>query len=170
VDSLLIVDLIPQNARVLDVGSGPGFPAWPLACMRPDIHVTALDSSSKVIEFLKSVSLPNLTPIQVRAEDFDQREKFHLVTGRAVAPLSIQLEISAPYCMREGTVIPFRTPSEEEEIQRFPAHKLGLKLTEVLHRVLPTTEIVRVFPIFKKVETTSLIYPRIWSQMKRNPL
>lgn len=170
VDSLLIVDLIPRNARVLDIGTGPGLPAWPLACVRPDITVTALDSSTKMIEFLKTVPLSNLVPIQIRAEDFDQRERFQIVTGRAIAPLSLQLEMSAPYCVMNGFVIPFRTLSDEDEIKRFPAHKLNIKLDQIIHRTLPTTEITRVFPLYKKTGLTSFIYPRPWSMMKRSPL
>ncbi|HTQ09739.1 MAG TPA: RsmG family class I SAM-dependent methyltransferase, partial [Fimbriimonadaceae bacterium] len=76
VDSLLIQDLVPWKASVLDVGTGPGFPAWPLACARPDLQVTAIDSSGKMIGFLNRNPLPNLKTLQVRAEEWKMRERF----------------------------------------------------------------------------------------------
>src|ERR1041384_3584956 len=89
VDSLLFQDLIPDRASVLDIGTGPGFPAWPLACARPDLQLTAMDSSGKMLGFLQRQGLPNLETIQIRAEEWGVRDRFDVVTGRAVAPLSI---------------------------------------------------------------------------------
>src|ERR1041384_4679794 len=93
VDSLLFQDLIPLNARVLDIGTGPGFPAWPLACARPDLQVTALDSNGKMLGFLRSQPLPNLEVVQERAEEWGAFERFGVVTGRALAPLPVQIEL-----------------------------------------------------------------------------
>src|SRR5688572_32665164 len=109
IDSLLCHDLFPQGSTVLDVGTGPGLPAWPLACARPDLKVTALDSSSKMIGFVESLPLPNLVSLLGRAEDLEPRESFDIVTGRAVAPVTVQLEISAHLCRIGGAVVPLRT-------------------------------------------------------------
>jgi 16S rRNA (guanine527-N7)-methyltransferase len=170
VDSLLLSPLIPEGAKVLDIGTGPGLPAWPLACARPDIHVTALDSSGKMIGFLTKHALPNLKPVNDRAETWGRREAFDFVTGRAVAPLGIQLELSAPATKVGGLVVLMRTPNDAHAIKTFPPEELGLRLKEVREASLPGTDVVRLFPIFEKVAKTVRQYPRQWAEIKRDPL
>lgn len=170
VDSLLFQDLIPEGCSVLDVGTGPGFPAWPLACARPDLRVTAIDSSGKMIGFLASFSLPNLEAVQVRAEEWGRREEFDVVTGRALAPLPIQLELSAPACRVGGAVIPMRTPNDANQFESSGAGKLGLRFDHVERRTLPGTDIERVFPVYLKLRDTSTRYPRSWAEIRKRPL
>jgi 16S rRNA (guanine527-N7)-methyltransferase len=169
-DSMLFQDLIPIGSSVLDIGSGPGFPSWPLACARPDLNVTALDSSGKMLGFLRTMSLDNLAIVQERAEEWGVRDAFDLVTGRALAPLSLQLELSAAPCGPNGQVIPMRTPSDIESIEAFTAERLGLRLERVEERVLPVVEAPRIFPIYIKDKPTPKQYPRPWAEMKRSPL
>jgi len=170
VDSLLISEFIEDRTHVLDVGCGPGFPSWPLACTRPRVEVTAMDSSGKMLKILREITLPNLTVFEGRAEDADFFGAFDVVTGRAVAPLSIQLEISAPFAAVGGGVIPFRTPNEIDEIERFDASRLGLQLESIEERELPGTDVVRAFPLFRKVAKTPKAYPRSWAAIKKKPL
>jgi len=170
VDSLLIASLIPRGARVVDVGTGPGFPAWPLARARPDLTITAVDSSNKMLGFLRRHPLPNLEVVLARAEDWGVRDAFDVGTGRALAPLQIQLELIAPLVVVGGAVIPFRTVAEEEAISSFPGHMLGLTLESVVRRALPGEEIVRLFPVFRKVSSTPPKYPRTWAQIRARPL
>jgi len=170
VDSLLFQDLVPEGASVLDIGTGPGFPAWPLACARPDLHVTALDSSGKMLGFLQRNPLPNLTAVLARAEEWGEREAFDVVTGRALAPFPIQLELSAPPLKVGGLLIPMRTPSEEAAVKAFPAAKLGLRPAGLHRRLLPGTDVVRLFTLFKKAEATDPAFPRAWAEIKRKPL
>jgi 16S rRNA (guanine527-N7)-methyltransferase len=170
VDSLLFHDLIPEGSEVLDVGTGPGFPAWPLAAARPDLRVTALDSSGKMIGFLAQNPLPNLRAVVDRAETWGVREGFDVVTGRAVAPFGIQLELSAPPSKVGGLIIPMRTPSEKEAVKGFPAPELGLQPAGLHERALPGTDIVRLFPVYRKVAATPSKYPRPWAEIKRAPL
>lgn len=169
-DSLLLSEFVREGADLLDIGTGAGFPAWPLACCRPDIQVTAIDSFTKAITFLETVPLPNLRVVKVRAEDCGWVEKFDVVTGRALAPLPIQLEISAAACRVGGLVVPMRTPAEEEAIHRFPVELLGLELGAVEMRPLPGTDIVRCFPVFLKIAKTPGKYPRTWAEIRRQPL
>lgn len=169
-DSLLFQDLIPTGASVLDIGTGPGFPAWPIACARPDVTVTALDSSGKMLGFLQRNPLPNLEPVLARAEEWGVHEKFDFVTGRAVAPLAGQLELSAPTAKVGGSVVPMRTPAERAEAQRFPVAELGLELEKIESRPLPNTDIVRLFPIFQKVKKTPARYPRSWPEIRNRPI
>lgn len=170
VDSLLLSPCIPEGCSVLDLGTGPGFPAWPLACTRPDLQVTAMDSSGKMLGFLRNQPLPNLEVVQARAEEAGRREAFDVVTGRAVAPLAIQLELSAAFLKIGGKAIPMRTPSEADEAKAFPAKELGLRLVELLEVPLPGTDVVRLFPIFEKVRATRPIYPRRWAEIRAKPI
>ena len=170
IDSLLFHDLIPKGATVLDIGSGPGFPAWPLAAARPDILVTALDANGKTTAFLQSQALPNLQVVQDRAEDFPQRERYEIVTGRALAPLAMQLELSAAACKVGGLVLPLRSKSDLELAQSFDASRLGLALEKAEVRLLPGTDIERLFPVYRKLKPTPAKYPRRWSEIKNTPL
>ncbi len=169
-DSLLIESLIPKGASVLDLGTGAGFPAWPLACARPDLEVTALDGSRKPFAFLEAHPLPNLKLRFQRAEACTERESFDFVTGRALAPLSIQLELGAAWVVVEGVVVPFRTPPESDESSEFPAHKLGLQLSAVKLLTVQETDIVRLFPVYTKTRKTPPEFPRPWNKIKASPL
>lgn len=168
-ESCLIADMIPNDAKVLDLGTGPGFPAFPLAVIRPDIHVTAVDSNGKMIGFLQSQPLRNLVAILGRAEEMpDLREQFDIVTGRALAPLPIQLEVSAFACRIGGRVIPFR--SAREKVQLPWVNQLGLKFVGTILRNVTPDEPDRAFPIYEKVRTTDPKYPRTWAMIKKRPL
>ncbi|MEZ5163727.1 MAG: RsmG family class I SAM-dependent methyltransferase [Fimbriimonadaceae bacterium] len=169
-DSLLVSEFIPKGANVLDIGPGPGFPAWVLACCRPDLEITALDSANKAIRFIERHPLANLKTKLARAEDNVHHEHYDVVIGRAVAPFAVQTEISAAWIKIGGQFIPFRTPTESEEIEQFPAAQLGLKLTEIKEIDLPGTDIVRLFPIFEKVKATNPEFPRQWGRIKAKPL
>lgn len=169
-DSLLFQDLIPKGARVLDIGTGPGFPAWPLAWARPDLKITALDSSGKMLGFLRSHPLPNLEIVLERAEDWGIRERFDVVTGRAVAPLAIQLELSAAPCRERGRVIPMRTPADVAQLDSDDFAELGLKLEQVVRRRLAPIGAERAFPIYRKVAPTPKQYPRSWTETRAKPL
>ncbi len=170
VDSLLFQDLISAGAAVLDIGAGAGFPSWPLAWARPDLSVTALDSSGKAVRFLESVPLPNLRVEHARAEEWGVREEFDVVTGRALAPLSAQVELSAAPCRIGGAILPMRTLADREACGSIPAQRLGLRLESVHERELPETGAKRVFPLFRKVRPTSKRFPRQWAQIRREPL
>jgi 16S rRNA (guanine527-N7)-methyltransferase len=165
-DSLLISHYIGDDLKVLDIGCGPGFPSWPLACARPDLTVTALDSNAKMLRFLRRHPLDNLIIINTRAEDWGRRDYYDLATGRAVAPLAIQLELSAPTVKLGGLCIPMRTSSDTFDSPEFK--DLGLELVSVEKMILGDTE--RVFPIYKKVKSTPKKYPRRWDQIKKKPL
>lgn len=167
-DSLLHEDLIPSGSRVLDIGCGPGFPAWPLALVRPDLQVTALDANGKMLDFLRTQPLENLTIIQGRAEEMAMIEKFDVVTGRAVAPLAIQLETSARPLRQGGFFIPMRTTKDRAEAERLK-EAIGLALQAVHERNLGEVG-QRLFPVWKKAARTPKGFPRSWAQIKKQPL
>jgi 16S rRNA (guanine527-N7)-methyltransferase len=113
--------------------------------------------------------LPNLRPVQTRAEVWNEWGRFDTVTGRAVAPLSIQLELSARLVRVGGTIVAMRTPIDKPEIERLK-DVLWLELEQVVERAIPGTDVVRVFPIWRKKRLTPKGYPRTWAEIKRNPL
>jgi len=169
-DSLLFHDLIEPGSEVLDIGTGPGFPAWPLALARPDLRVSALDSSCKMLGFLRQSPLPNLEIVEARAEEWGVRERYRVVTGRALAPLATQLELSAAPCVIGGRIIPMRTPTDRATIDALDPAPLGLRLARVVERILPVLEAPRMFPIYEKVRATPARYPRSWPEIKRQPI
>lgn len=169
-DSVLPIDLIPLNASVLDVGTGPGLPAWPLACARPDLRVTAIDGAGKMIRFLTSQPLPNLVAIQGRAEDLEERALYDVVLGRALAPLAIQLELSAPHCKLDGLVLPYRSALDKDAARNRFGQTLGIELERLEERILPGVDVTRLFPLYRKARSGSPKYPRSWAQIKSSPL
>lgn len=169
VDSLLISEFAPSGARVLDLGTGPGLPAWPLALFRPDLSVTAMDSSGKMLGFLREHPLPNLEIRQGRAEDVSEADGYELVTGRAFAPLPIQLEASSKWCKIGGRVVPFRTPQDAVPTPE-TLGLLGLRHITNELRSLPEGAGERLFPVFEKTRSGDPRYPRRWADMKKRPL
>lgn len=167
-DSLMIAEIVPTGATVLDLGTGPGFPAWPLALERPDLRIVAVDSNRKMITFLEGQPLPNLETVCARAEELGRFEEFDFVTGRAVAPLPIQLEISAPYCKVGGLVVPMRGVNDDPESADY--RSLGLKLLTTERRALTGTDVIRLFPVYLKEAPTHRRFPRRWAEIKSRPL
>ena len=123
VDSLTVCDLIPENACVLDLGCGPGFPSVPISIARPDLTVYALDSTEKKIRFLNDVAdlLKNdrLIGVAGRAEDLSIRKRlgsFDVVVSRAVSRLNVLCELCMPYVRISGKMIAMKGAKGEEEL------------------------------------------------------
>ncbi len=131
-DSLVLLPLLPTCAgtRLLDLGSGGGLPGLPLACVRPDLHVTLLDATKKKVEAVQRIvaalPLPNATAICGRAEtvahDSDHRERYDVVTARAVAPLPLLVEYAAGF-VRPGGLACFWKTAKSLESERARAAK-----------------------------------------------
>lgn len=169
-DSLLIAEFAPLSTTFLDIGSGPGFPSWIIAAARPDLKVTAIESQGKMVRMLSSIPLENLRIVEQRAEESVRRQRFGVVTGRAVAPFAVQTELSAAWVAIGGVYVPFRTPSERELIEGFNCGQLGLELESLQERRIPGSDVVRLFPVFRKVRVTPEEFPRAWGRIKSRPL
>ncbi len=174
VDSMLGLCAIPQNATVVDIGSGAGFPALPLKIARPDIHVTLVDSLAKRIVFTTEVATAigaEATCIHSRAEDFaaTNRETFDVATARAVAPLNILLEYTAPLVKIGGIVLAYKANDSELSDSTNAISILGLAHSKTVHLQLPNGD-PRVLLIFEKMYSTPRQYPRGGNKPRKMPL
>lgn len=179
-DSLTIEEFIPENAKVIDVGTGAGFPGIPLKIVRKDISLTLLDSLNKRIKFLDEVvnnlELENVETIHSRAEDAGMnkkyREQYDIATSRAVANLSTLLEYLMPFVKVGGSVICMKGPKIEEELNnaKHAISELGGEIQEIKNFKLEGTDNERNIIIIKKVKPISGKYPRKAGMPANNPL
>lgn len=180
VDSLTIKDLIMDEASVIDVGTGAGFPGIPLKIYNDTIKVTLLDSLNKRINFLNEVinklELKNTTAIHGRAEDIarlsDYREKYDVVTSRAVANMSTLLEYMMPFAKVGGLCICMKGSNIEEELNnsKKAIKELGGKLSKIEEFTLPDSDIKRNIVVIEKIKPISKKYPRKAGIPSKNPL
>lgn len=172
-DSLTITKGINlENQYILDIGSGAGFPGLVLKIIFPNLKVDLLDATEKKCHFLKLVidtlKLENINVINARAEEYaiKNRNKYDIVTSRAVAPLKHLLEYSIPLLKVNGNFIALKgnIDSELTNIDNY-YHKLHLENEEIIHFNLPKENSIRTIYKVKKIKDTPLIYPRKYSQI-----
>ena len=175
----LAFSLIPDGAKVADVGSGAGFPGVPLKIGKRDIRLTAIDSLNKRINFLETVknelSLRDFEAIHLRAEEAgrneDLRESFDVATSRAVANLSVLAEWCLPLVKKGGSFIALKGPSPEEEIEEAKGalKELGGELGDVYKVNLPGN-ITHSIVLIKKISQTPSKYPRKPGKASKSPI
>ena len=179
-DSLLPLSrpgLLPDGARVIDVGTGAGFPGMPLAIARPDLKVTLLDSQRKRCDFLSAVcdelKLPNVTVLHARAEDGARgalREQMDVAVARAVAPLNVLAEYLLPYVRVGGRMLCWKGPAVREEMAAGErACKMLGGQAEGLYR-LPIEGREQYVHSAIKISATARRYPRKSGTPSKDPL
>jgi len=170
IDSISIKPYIEKEEKVLDVGTGAGFPGIPLKIVLPDNEFILLDSLNKRINFLKQVitnlKLEKIEAVHGRAEEFckipKKREGYDIVTSRAVAKLNVLLEYMLPFVKIGGKCICMKSSEISEELQEAgkAIEVLGGKIEKVEEIILENTDIQRKIVIIKKIKETPKKYPR----------
>lgn len=164
--------------RVLDLGTGGGFPLLPLSILTPSASFFGLDSVGKKLKVVKNIaeecgiSMPNT--LHGRAEDFAHdpkfREKFNIVVTRAVAPWATLLELTLPFVKVGGEFLAYQGPAILEDLETFEnlEKKLGAKIIDVHQEEICGNS--RIFVHMKKIKPTPNSYPREVGVPKKNPL
>lgn len=165
---------------VCDVGAGAGFPSLPIKICYPDLHITIVDSLNKRIQFLNHLSdeigLDHVEFVHARAEEFGQnpqyREKFELVTARAVARLSVLSELCLPLVKEGGQFLALKAASGDDELKdaKKAITVLGGKLVHHVAFELPIEESERTIYVFDKVKATPKKYPRKPGTPNKSPI
>lgn len=179
-DSLMILKYcdIPDGAKLIDVGTGAGFPGVPLKLMRPNMGLTLLDGLNKRLIFLKDVLDKLAIPaelVHARGEEGGRqrpyREGFDFATARAVAPMNVLCEYCLPFLKFGGTFIAMKGPQPQDELAaaKNAIGFLGCELSSVSEFELPSGD-KRSFVFIKRIKPLAELYPRHGSKIKKNPL
>ena len=179
VDSLSISEIVGDNKRIIDVGTGGGFPGIPLKLLNNNLNVSLIDSVNKKIMVLNDIiSKMNLTDIEalhVRAEDLAQnknyRENFDMAVSRAVSNMNTLVEYLIPFVKIGGFVICMKGPGYEEELNssKHAIDILGGRIEEI-KEIKINNNLVRNIVIIKKIKNTPNKYPRGQGKPLREPL
>lgn len=169
-----------KKCRILDMGTGAGFPGIPIKLAFPELEMVLADSLRKRVLFLDEViealSLTNITTVHGRAEELARkeiyREKFQLCVSRAVAKLSVLLEYCLPFVAVGGYFISYKSTEIKEELEesKKAISVLGGKLERSSSFLLPQSEIGRNLIVIKKVKETGKKYPRTAGKPSKEPI
>ena len=175
--ALALTDLDLTDKKVLDVGTGAGFPGVVLYLLNPKTNITLLDSTTKKIDLLKQYAEENnykYNCVSFRVEDYakNNREQYDYVFARAVAPLNILLELCLPLLKVGGSFIALKGPGVEEEINASDKalKKLNGRIQKIIVDELPESNEVRNIVYIQKEKVTNHKYPRDYSEIKKLPL
>jgi len=183
IDSLLPITysgFITKNARIIDIGSGAGFPGIPIALLRPDVHVTLLDGNLKRTKYLNAVTreleLVNTAVVRGRAEeighDIVYREQFDIAVSRAVASLPTLVEYSMPFLKMNGRALLWKGPNVYNELigGQSAAAVMGGIVDEPVLLVHQEYQSTRYIVSVRKITKTDGRYPRRPGIPEKRPL
>ena len=167
-----------NRKRVIDVGTGAGFPGLALKIACPAMELTLLDSLDKRINFLKNtcekLGFDDVNCIHARAEEIPAgfRQGFDFALSRAVARLNLLCELCLPYVKKGGAFIAMKGSDLEEELAeaRRCIRTLGGQVEQKIDYTIPGTDVTHCALIIRKVADTPAKYPRRWAQIKKSPL
>ena len=181
-DCVSLASRLKKGASVIDVGSGAGFPTLPLAIVRDDLKILAVDSTAKRVGYIEEstrlLGLQNVTTAVMRAEDGgrmpEYREKFDYATARAVAEMRVLAELTLPFVKTGGALIAMKGKNAEFELSaaKRAIATLGGRKTTVETVSLKGRDEVLTHPliIIEKREKTPAAYPRSYAQISKKPL
>lgn len=169
-----------QPLKVLDLGTGAGFPGIPLKIVFPELEITLMDSLNKRVLFLQdvisSLQLQNIEAVHGRAEEAARnkkyRESFDLCVSRAVANISTLSEYCLPFVKIGGSFISYKSSTIEDELKdgKKGIAILGGKVKDVYKFTLPDSKLQRSFVIIEKEKKTPKAYPRKAGTPSKDPL
>lgn len=173
-------EVFKDESSLCDVGAGAGFPSIPLKILMPSLKVTIVDSLAKRLKFLESlIKKLNLSDVELvhgRAEDVGQnpkyREKFDLVTARAVANMTVLSEYCLPLVKKGGYFVALKGPKAADELtdSQKALSVLGGKLIKDEELTLPDSDEERTLVLVEKVKNTPKKYPRQAGTPRRKPI
>ena len=180
IDSIIIKKYIIENEKIIDIGTGAGFPGIPLKIVQERNEFVLLDSLNKRINFINEViekiNLEKIKAIHLRAEEAgmnkEYREKFDLAISRAVSKLNVLTEYMLPFLKINGRCICLKGPNVEEEIEeaKNSVKVLGGRIEKIEKMFLPETDIGRTVIIIRKIKETPKQYPRKAGTPSNKPL
>ncbi len=164
--------------RVIDVGTGAGFPGMVLKILEPSAEFVLLDSLNKRIDFLSELcerlELEKINCIHARAEEAaaEMDGTFDVATSRAVARLNVLCELCLPFLKLGGVFAAMKGPDCAEELKEAEnaVRLLGGRIKETVSYAIPGTDIYHSIVIVEKIKPTHPKYPRKWTQIKKQPL
>ncbi|MGM9555273.1 MAG: 16S rRNA (guanine(527)-N(7))-methyltransferase RsmG [Oscillospiraceae bacterium] len=167
-----------EDKKVIDVGTGAGFPGMVLKTVQPGMDITLLDSLNKRIDFLSEVcnklALDGVQCVHARAEEIpeERRAAYDIAVSRAVARLGTLCELCLPYLRVGGVFIAMKGPDCDTEVEEAKSamHLLGAQLKDIVRYTIPGTDITHAAVVIEKIKPTHPKYPRKWSQIKKQPL
>ena len=167
-----------RGKRVIDVGSGAGFPGLALKIAQPEMDLTLLDSLDKRVKFLQStceaLGFDDVRCVHARAEEApaDFRQGFDLAVSRAVARLNLLAELCLPFVKTGGLFVAMKGPGAAEELAeaRTAIRTLGGEVERVAEYTIPGTDVTHTAILIRKTADTPKRYPRRWAQIKKQPL
>jgi len=168
-----------ENAKVIDIGSGAGFPGVPLKIAEPSIDLTLLDATGKRVLFLRDLCAElhiEATCIHARAEEAahnpDMREKYDIATSRAVAQLNLLCELCLPFVRVGGLMIAMKSTDTETELEEAKSAiaTLGAEVQSCIDYIIPGTEITHRAVLICKTSNTDERFPRRFAKIQKSPL
>ena len=178
-DSVMPEKLFPLNSKVIEIGSGGGFPSIPLKIVRPDLDFTLVESTGKkcvyLEETIQKLGLEGVKVLNIRAEDGGRkqnlREKYDIAEARAVASLNTLCEYCMPFVKVGGLFIAYKSDAGEElENAKNAIRTLGGEIEKVYSYSLPEDSGSRTAIVIKKIKSTPEKYPRGRGLERRKPL
>ena len=179
-DSLALLKVAQfRNARVIDIGSGAGFPGVPLKIAEPSIDLTLIDATGKRVAFLSELCdalVPDTVCIHARAEDAahlpDLRESFDIAVSRAVARLDVLCELCLPFVRVGGAFVAMKDVDSAGELDgaRTAIDMLGAQLSNCYDYTIPCTDISHRAVVIVKTSGTPDKYPRRFARIQKSPL